>query len=117
MRSQIPEAEDKESRPNQPKAGYTDSKGFKTFRVSPAHSPRALDPQESIPAHVPKNSCQHGCDEGSEKCLPYYEAWGSHPRYHKSQEDIDRRDLSQPSLESYKEIEEERSKWEEYLKK
>lgn len=50
MRSQIPEAANKEARPNQPKSGYTDSKGFETFRVSPAHSPWALDPQESTPA-------------------------------------------------------------------
>lgn len=117
MRSQIPEAVDKESRPNQSKGGCTDAKGFKTFRVGPAHSPWALDPQECTPADAPKNSSQHGCDEGSEKCLTYCEAWGSHPRYHKSQEDTDRRHLSQPSLESYKEIEEMRSKWEKYLKK
>lgn len=50
MMRQIPEAMDKESRPSQPKAGYADSKGFETFRVSPAHSPWALDPQECTPA-------------------------------------------------------------------
>lgn len=50
MRSQIPEAVNKEARPNQPKSGCTDRKGFETFRVSPAHSPWALDPQESTAA-------------------------------------------------------------------
>lgn len=56
MRSQIPEAADYGSRPNQPKAGYTDSKGFKTFRVSPGtlHGPWTLrSPLQLMPRRTP----------------------------------------------------------------